>query len=1208
MVLLTLRSVVHYWRSNLVVATAVAIATAVIGGALVTGDSVRASLRQMTMSRLGAVTHVLNSPRFVQEGLSGRMAGSLRTLPDATQDHQQPRGPEIAAPALLMTGSVELKSSADDIRRAAGATVLGLKPDDWHILDVADQKPPSDSGVVLGARTALELSARVGDTVSIWIELPSSIPRDTLLGERDNTTAELAVTVEGILPESAGASRFSLQPAQQLPYNAFVSLSAMQRRLGLEDQPASRRNPVAKPGRINTILFAEEHPIASERLRSASAIQHVVEDDLTVTKRLQTDLKSHLAPADIGLRIRSMDSRGYLSAESDSMILENPIADAIQQSATRIGLESSPVLVYLINEFSSADRTDPNSRYSMYSIVAGVDFHSHTPLGPFAAAAGESTPELGPGDIVLSDWLANDLNAAVGSVVNARWHEVGSHGDLPETHQSFTVRGILKAEDPVSIDDGLTPFVDGVTNVDSFSDWDQPFRMEMERITDRDDEYWEQRKATPKAFVSLETAEKLWSSRFGRFTSVRLAYDGKPMTPESLASMKDRIAEDAVRSMNPETVGLFVRPIRAEGLRASVGANDFTQLFLAFSFFLILSAILLSALMFQLSVQQRAAQIGLMEAVGFTAERARRFFVVEGLSVAMLGAVLGVFSGVAAARGLIYGLTTWWVGAIGTRFLILDLQPARLMTAAGISVILAGGVIWNAVRSTSQRSPRELLQGQGPDDSLSLKPGRWSRVLTALLRGSIAAAICLPIAVMTNVLPAAEAFGGMSWRVVGFFVAGFAWLTSGLLLLRHMLVRRAGGEVEGSGVASLSGLSLANAARNSQRSVLTAALIAFATFVIVAVGAGRRNPVSEAPDQNSGNGGFTLVAESSLPILFDLNTAAGRASLGLGTTAENTLPDGTTVFSFRMRPGQDASCLNLFQATVPTLLGATPGFIQRGGFRFADTPAGADGNAWMKLNATMSSAPEDNRLPRIPVIGDMNTLQFSLKKKIGDVIPFPDDRSPTHELEVVGMLDSSIFQGVLVMTEDNLKKLAPELSGSRYFLIETPRSARNDTVSERDRVAGILETALQPYGLDTIPVAQRLADFLAVQNTYLSTFQMLGGLGLVVGTIGLAVVMMRNVIERRQEIALLRSLGFPGKRIVWLIASENTLLLFWGILKCTISALIAMLPHLLSTGADVPWPRLILTLVFVLLVGTLAVIFPVRTAMKVSVREVLTGI
>ena len=261
-------------------------------------------------------------------------------------------------------------------------------------------------------------------------------------------------------------------------------------------------------------------------------------------------------------------------------------------------------------------------------------------------------------------------------------------------------------------------------------------------------------------------------------------------------------------------------------------------------------------------------------------------------------------------------------------------------------------------------------------------------------------------------------------------------------------------------------------------------------------------------------------------------------------------------------------------------------------------------NAWKKLSKpypNYAAKSDTSTLPAIPVIGDMNTLQFSLKKKIGDVILFPESTNPQFALQIVGMLDGSVFQGVLVMSEENLKRVAPESSGARYFLIETMDAASSE------KTAAAIETALQPYGIDTERVSQRLADFLAVQNTYLATFRMLGGLGLLVGTFGLAAVMLRNVIERRSEIALLRSLGFRGSRIVWLILAENTLLLFWGIVTGSASALIAMLPHLLSTGADVPWRQLGVTLASVLAIGTLAVVLPIWTAMRVSVRDVLAG-
>ncbi len=203
-------------------------------------------------------------------------------------------------------------------------------------------------------------------------------------------------------------------------------------------------------------------------------------------------------------------------------------------------------------------------------------------------------------------------------------------------------------------------------------------------------------------------------------------------------------------------------------------------------------------------------------------------------------------------------------------------------------------------------------------------------------------------------------------------------------------------------------------------------------------------------------------------------------------TPENSLPADVQIFGFRVKPGQDASCLNLYQTVMPTLLGANDSFIARGGFRFANTKGD---NPWSLLKETPAAnrPAADSQLPVIPVIGDMNTLQFSLKKGIGDQLLYPSSDAPQYALQIVGMLDSSIFQGVLVMSEDNLKRVAPENSGRQYFLIDTGTEQ-----ARMQQVSGILENGLREFGFDAEPVAQRLASFLAVQNTYLSTFQMLG--------------------------------------------------------------------------------------------------------------------
>ena len=91
------------------------------------------------------------------------------------------------------------------------------------------------------------------------------------------------------------------------------------------------------------------------------------------------------------------------------------------------------------------------------------------------------------------------------------------------------------------------------------------------------------------------------------------------------------------------------------------------------------------------------------------------------------------------------------------------------------------------------------------------------------------------------------------------------------------------------------------------------------------------------------------------------------------------------------------------------------------------------------------------------------------------------------------------------MSEENFTRLFPALQGYRFFLIDDP--AVHDQAAA-DRLTGTLEGELAPFGFDAVGAGERLDAFHRVENTYLSTFQMLGGLGLVLGTIGLSAIMV----------------------------------------------------------------------------------------------------
>jgi ABC-type lipoprotein release transport system permease subunit len=1180
---LLLNNLAFYWRTHLAVLLGVAAGAAVIGGALVVGDSVRESLRQMTLKRLGDVDYAISGGRFFTEDLASRLEDDLST---------KQNGRTHVAPALAMRGGLTHTVGAT-VNRAGGVNLFGVDERLWDMLDHGDVKPPADGDAILNRRVAEALGVMVGDLISINIEVPSAIPRESLLGERNDLSRELPLRVSAVLDDELGAARFGLNPGQQIPPVAFTSLDDLQKTLGLAATRPSRRNPIAKPARVNSLFVSLGGvPRLSEAHSLAGHLTEVIRSSLTID--------------DLGLRIVPVEERGYVSLESTRMILDEATTAAARKSADIDGLATSPVYVYLVNEIASA--ADPQRR-AAYSVLAGLDLTQKAPFGPFTFIAGEASggrepPEnpqepsrqqtrgadapRSPG-IVLNEFLANEqLKVGVGDEVVIRYFEVGSHGELPEKKDTFRVSGIVKLDD-VAADRHLTPTLEGITDADTFSDWDQPFEMDLSRITSEDENYWDEYRATPKAFLPLAEMQRMFPSRYGMLTSFRVA------VPEG-SNANDfamQYGRSVVESVDLPSLGLVFQPVKAQGLQASSGTTDFTQLFVAFSFFLILSAAILIGLLFRLGVERRASSIGLIEAVGFTPAKVRRLYLAEGLIVVLIGAALGTLAAVGYAALMIHGLTTWWIGAIGTRFLYLSAQPASLAIGFFSAVAIAMIAVWWGLRQLKKVTSRALLAGATEPEPTLKNQRRRGNVARFVAFTSGIIALLLVAGGLLDVIPSVEAFGGFSWQVVAFFLAGTLLLTAALAGLSAWL-----GRAHSQSMRSTSGLGLRNAERQRLRSVSTVALIASATFVLVAVAASQRNPSKELPQKDSGNGGFLLVGQSTTALPYSIDTAEGRSKLGVNvspTSEAGRLLEELHAVSLRVRPGDDASCLNLYRTGLPTILGVPKSLIDRGGFKFTSTPGE---NPWKQIDEPASKGKAG--VPTYPVFGDANTLMYSLKKGIGDVIYVPSEEQPQYALRIAGMLDGSVFQGVLLMSEANFIALYPDIDGYGYFLIEGPYHREAE-------LSNVLETQLTPYGFDAEPVADRIADFLAVQNTYLSTFQALGGLGLLLGTFGLGTVMLRNVLERRSELALLRAVGFRNAKLALLVLIENALLLLWGLVTGTAAALLAVSPHLASRGADVPIGPGLAMLVGVAIVGMLASLFAVRAAVNTPIVATLRG-
>ncbi|MBQ16447.1 MAG: hypothetical protein CMJ65_04930 [Planctomycetaceae bacterium] len=1186
---LLLQTLRYHWRSNLSVGLGVAAATAVIAGALIVGDSVKHSLLQMHLDRLGQIDFaVTGGDRFVRENLADEIAV-------ASNDGFN------AAPLLMMRGGLEAretdKAQGRGALRVGGVMVYGVDERFWKMTGHGSLAPPEPGQVILSEGVARELPLAGGQSVNLWMELPSAIPRDTLLGERDEDTIDLSLTVQTLIGDSdeqarRGVGRFGLNPSQQLPKLAFVALETLQEVLGMNARRVRNREKRRFdnfPGRVNAMVFHARDPANS----SGSQLRSLLGRGVTLD--------------DLGLTLRELPKRKYVALESNRMVLDEEFLVG-ENDANHA---SSSVLVHLANRLSNAD---DDTKYAMYSIIAGLDPNSASapPFGPFNNADGlDVIARLPDREIVINRWLADDLGLDVGGTLRMTYHLVGSDGELPEEIRTFRVHGIVELTGAAD-DRGLTPHVPGITDVRSFRDWRQPFKMDLDSLTTRDEEYWERYRATPKGFVTLQTGQDLWESRYGPVTSQRFAVD--PSNENAVAALSGTIRS----GIELESLGLSVQAVKAHGVQAASGTTPFSGLFIGFSMFLIGAATILVGLLFRLGIERRGRSLGLVSSLGFSPVAVLRLFCIEGLVVVACGAVLGCVAGIGYAHLMVYGLTHWWVGAVGTTFLEVTVHFGSLLGGGVLSCLVAGLAIFVAAKGLLSLPARELLAGSvRAEEDASRVAGRSRKVPI------VAAATVFTLLAISLVLPegvkASEAFSGLSVRIVTFFLVGLGLLVVAVTGLSAFLATSRKGAISGKGLRAVLKLGFRNAARHRARSVLSVAMIATAAFLITAVASGRRNPVDEWPDRLTGGGGFLLVAESSQPLLYDPGTSHGRKSLELDerlTTGETELLEHMEIHSFRLKPGEESSCLNLYQTRQPTILGATRRTIARGGFRFV----GADvENPWTLLEQDPEMVEMDSgkTIPVYPVIGDMNTLQYSLHKSVGQTISIPNDEAPRLQLKIVGMLDASVFQGVLVMSAVRFQQAFPDNSGFSYFLVADSRYGATGQkpgnldalTATRGNQVTLLESRLREYGFDAEPVVERLGRFLAVQNTYLMTFQVLGGLGLLLGTVGLATVMLRNVLERRSELALLRAIGFRQSALRWLVLGENAFLLFWGLFSGTISALVAMSPHLASAGADlgeliIGLSKLLLAVLLAgMLAAGLAVAEAVRTPVVASLRS-----
>src|SRR5688500_1813855 len=604
---LAARSAAYHWRTNLAVILGVAAAVAVLGGALLVGDSVRGSLRDIALGRLGKTDQALASTGFFGADVADRLR---ERVPSAS-----------VAPLIVASGFVTHEPSG---RRAGGVVVYGVDEQFWQFHGV--QAP---DGPVVSPPLAAELGAQTGDTMLVRLQRPSEVPIESLFGRKEEIGRTIRLTMSAVLPRER-LGEFSLR-AQQTQFRAvFAPLRRIQRDLGVEN-------------RVNTVLVAG---VTDQNAASAA--------------------RAALSLEDLGINVRLSTDRSDIIVDSTSGILAQPVENAVLASGKAVGLDAVPVFTYLANTMRVRDRVVP------YSLVAATAMSRLPHSSATSAARRAISPEFKPSSppIVINDWTAQQLSAKPGDPLDIEYYLWDANAGLTTRTASFTVSDVVPITG-FAADRQLAPEYPGITGAESLADWDPPFPLDLARVRDVDEKYWDDHRATPKAFIEYERGRELWSTRYGGATSIRF---GLPATANA-DDLITRLTDELGKTVRPEALGVSVQPVRTLAATASTGATDFGQYFTYFSFFIVVSAIMLAVLFFRLGIEQRLRQIGVLRATGFTVATIRKLFLIEVVALATLGALLGIAGAIAYGNIIVYGLRTWWVGAVGTTDLSLHVTP-----------------------------------------------------------------------------------------------------------------------------------------------------------------------------------------------------------------------------------------------------------------------------------------------------------------------------------------------------------------------------------------------------------------------------------------------------------------------------------------------------------------------------------------------------
>ncbi len=447
-----------------------------------------------------------------------------------------------AAPVLSLEG---IAVNPERNLRVNKSFVYGIDSTFWSVTGSESAHLTKDEAFI-SSNLAQKLSLTEGDEFLLRVENADFIPVNSPFIEDEQPSVTLRLSVKKIV-DADQMGRFSLKSNQVAPDNVFISLAYLSAQFNLT-------------GFSNTILIEGDDSM------------------VYTTDNLNNQLRNFWTIEDAGLIIKELSDPPQFEISSKRIFMDEPIVQSLSKFS-----KNEKILTYLVNSMRFNNKSTP------YSFVTASDLLINGTI-------------LKENEITINQWLADDLGITLKDTMWLDYFTIGPLRTLVEETSYFIVKEIVGTA-TAGLDNSLMPAFPGLADANSCSDWETSIPIDLKRIRDKDEKYWNLYKGTPKAYISLEKGIEIWGSSFGSYTAMRFHKNGL-----KLADFKKLLIEQ----IKPIDIGLQFIPVREMGSDAANNGVGFGELFISLSFFVILAGILLTALLYSLNTESRKMEIGLL--------------------------------------------------------------------------------------------------------------------------------------------------------------------------------------------------------------------------------------------------------------------------------------------------------------------------------------------------------------------------------------------------------------------------------------------------------------------------------------------------------------------------------------------------------------------------------------------------------------------